>query len=167
MQELRRKRQGERVGPDPSIPTIGYGCLRNGIRRLRKDHHSARSIASDAPIGGVRWVIGQAAPERGKDGEVPGYVGTITDITERHQAEEALRESEERFREMAENIREVFWISNVGMTEILYISTAYEEIWGRTRASLIENPRSFLDAIHSEDREAIRAGRGKASGGEL
>ena len=110
------------------------------------------------PDSGVRWVIGQAAPERGKDGEVPGYVGTITDITERHQAEEALRESEERFREMAENIREVFWISNVGMTEILYISPAYEEIWGRTRASLIENPRSFLDAIHSEDREAIRAG---------
>ena len=128
-----------------------YQAAKEGSR-FRSEYRFGR------PDSGVTWVFGQAAPERGKDGEVPGYVGTITDITERHQAEEALRESEERFREMAENIREVFWISDVGTTEILYISPAYEEMWGRTRASLFENPRSFLDAVHPEDREAIRAG---------
>ena len=128
-----------------------YQAAKDGSR-FRSEYRLGRSDSE------VRWVFGQAAIERGKKGEVTGYVGTVTDITERHQAEEALRESEERFREMAENIREVFWISNVGTTEILYISPAYEEIWGRTRASLFKNPRSFLDAIHPEDREAIRAG---------
>ena len=128
-----------------------YQAAKDGSR-FRSEYRFGRSDSE------VRWVFGQAAIERGKKGEVTGYVGTVTDITERHQAEEALRESEERFREMAENIREVFWISNVGTTEILYISPAYEEIWGRTRASLFKNPSSFLDAIHPEDREAIRAG---------
>jgi PAS domain S-box-containing protein len=74
---------------------------------------------------------------------------------ERKRAEEALRESEERFRQLAENIREVFWMTDPRKKEMIYVSPAYEEIWGRTLKSLYEQPRSFLDSIHSEDRGAV------------
>ncbi|MEH2129253.1 MAG: PAS domain S-box protein [Nostoc sp.] len=53
----------------------------------------------------VVWVIGQALPEFRNDGEIKGYIGTITDITERKLAEEALRESVERERAIAQVIQ--------------------------------------------------------------
>ena len=67
----------------------------------------------------------------------------------------ALNESELRFRQLAENINDVFWITNIEKTEMIYISPAYEQVWGRTCKSLYENPRSFLEAIHPEDRERV------------
>lgn len=73
------------------------------------------------------------------------------DIAERKVAEEKLRESEERFRELAETIQEVFWMTDPGKNRILYVSPAYEKIWGRTRASLSESPRAWPEAIHPDD----------------
>jgi PAS domain S-box-containing protein len=74
---------------------------------------------------------------------------------ERHWAETALRESEERFRQLAENIREVFWITNASKDKTLYVSPAYETIWGRPIADLLASPRSWMDAIHPEDRDRV------------
>lgn len=68
---------------------------------------------------------------------------------------EALRVSEERFRELAATIDEVFWVSDPAKNQILYVSPAYERIWGRSCQSLYEKPRSWLDAIHADDREHI------------
>lgn len=76
----------------------------------------------------------------------------------RKEQEDALRESEERFRQMAESIREVFWVSTDdfgGAGSMLYVSPAYESVWGRTCESLYRDPRSFIDAIHPEDRERV------------
>ena len=66
---------------------------------------------------------------------------------ERKRTEAALRESEERFRQMAENIREVFWMTTADLSNTLYISPAYEQIWGRTRDSLLADPQSWADSI--------------------
>jgi len=74
---------------------------------------------------------------------------------ERRQADEALRASEERFRELAENIQEVFWIADPAKNQIVYISPAYEKIWGRTCQSLYESPRGWLETIRPEDRERV------------
>src|SRR5581483_5613027 len=70
-----------------------------------------------------------------------------TERTDRGKAEAALRLSEQRFRELAENIEDVFWITDVLKSRILYVSPAYEHIWGRSPQSLYDQPRSWLDAI--------------------
>jgi diguanylate cyclase (GGDEF)-like protein/PAS domain S-box-containing protein len=86
-----------------------------------------------------------------------GYRGVGRNITFRKQAEEALRESELRFRQMAENIREVFFLMDAANMQMLYVNPAYEEIWGRSAASLYENPRSWTESIHPDDRASAIA----------
>ena len=86
------------------------------------------------------------------------------DIAVRERAEAKLRDSEERFRQLAENIFEVFWISRISAGtetidpadhEVIYVSPAYEEIWGRRCQDLYERPMDWTDAIHPEDRERV------------
>ncbi|MBS2023914.1 MAG: PAS domain-containing protein [Deltaproteobacteria bacterium] len=81
----------------------------------------------------------------------------ISDITEKKRAEEALRHSEARFRQLAEAINEVFWLTDLAKERIIYVSPAYEGIWGRTCQSLYDAPGDWLSFIHPDDREAVRA----------
>jgi PAS domain S-box-containing protein len=74
---------------------------------------------------------------------------------QRIAAERRLRESEERFRQMAENIEEMLWITDADFTRMLYVSPAYERISGRSCRSLYERPDSFIEAIHPEERAAV------------
>jgi PAS domain S-box-containing protein len=71
---------------------------------------------------------------------------------EKRRAELELRESEEKFRQLAENIREVFWITSPDLNQMIYASPAYEEIWGMPLESLYRNPRQWLEAICEQDR---------------
>ncbi|HSI83489.1 MAG TPA: PAS domain S-box protein [Candidatus Methylacidiphilales bacterium] len=74
---------------------------------------------------------------------------------ERHSANEALRESEERFRQLAEHIGEVFWLFDVTDNRTLYISPAYQTIWGRPRPAEGSLRSAWLDTVHPEDRERV------------
>ncbi len=76
---------------------------------------------------------------------------------EQQQVEAALRESEERFRQLAENIQQVFWLIEPRTNRILYVSPAYEALWGRTCESHYARPESFLEGIHPDDRERVVA----------
>jgi PAS domain S-box-containing protein len=106
--------------------------------------------------GSWRWVECMGTNLLGESA-VGAIVVNYRDITERHRATEALRESEERFRQLAENINAVFWMSDPQKDQVLYVSPAYEAVWGRSCKSLYEQPRSFLDAIHPDDRERVLA----------
>ena len=78
-------------------------------------------------------------------------------IEQLEQAETALRESENRFAQITENISEVLWLNTPDYSEILYISPTYEKVWGRTIQSLQENPYSFLEAVHPDDRAWVES----------
>src|ERR1700722_10243017 len=64
-------------------------------------------------------------------------------------------ESLEQFRELMAHLTQVFWIKNAATKGVLYVSPAYEKIWGRTCQSLYDNFESLTEAIHPEDKEHI------------
>lgn len=88
-------------------------------------------------------------------GEKEVFLAVINDITDRRVAESALRESNEKFHQLADNITDVFWIRSPDLREVYYISPAYERIWGRSVESLYANPQKWADFIHPEDRKRV------------
>ena len=87
------------------------------------------------------------------------FLGTLSHLValawEKLDAEHALRSSEARFRELAETITEVFWISPPDKSQVHYVSPAFEKIWGVPCASLYAQPWLWLESIHPEDRTRI------------
>ena len=63
------------------------------------------------------------------------------DVSARKEAEEALRSSEEKFRMIAESIQDVFWMSERKSLQMVYVSKAYEQIWGQSRDQVYQEPR--------------------------
>lgn len=100
------------------------------------------------------------------DNERTGAVYVARDITKNKQATETLRISEERFRIIAETIVEVIWMTNVDFTEILYVSPAYERVWGRSSEGLFAAPDSLIETIHPDDRERFKAVLGSQATGK-
>ena len=76
-------------------------------------------------------------------------------VRARHSAEDKLRASEAQFRQLAENIDQVFWITDPNKPELVYVSPAYEVVWGRSCESLYANPADWYDAVHPEDRPRV------------
>jgi len=136
-------------------------------------------IASAAKIYGWICLVDKLGSETFSDGEqdllvtLAGQVGRIyesgafyrqvsgqlerlqVEIDQRRRAADELSDSETRFRQLAENIREVLFLIDPVNTRMLYVSPAYEEIWGRSRASLYADPTSWTDLIHADDRDRV------------
>ncbi|MBI4780857.1 MAG: PAS domain S-box protein [Oscillatoriophycideae cyanobacterium NC_groundwater_1537_Pr4_S-0.65um_50_18] len=118
------------------------------------------------PDGTVSWVIGQAIAEKDVEGHVVGYVGTVTDISDRKHAEHSLQASEEQFRQLAENIDVVFWMKEVTEDRVSYVSPAYERLWQLNPQQLYESQQAWIDYIHPDDRESVdQAFQAKATAG--
>ncbi|MEA5419922.1 response regulator [Spirulina sp. CCNP1310] len=105
----------------------------------------------------LHWLEINKLPLRDLFGNVVGVVGTFQDITDRKEAEHALQESEEKFRQLAQVVDAVFWIIEVDRTERVYVSPAYARIWGRELDEIYISPDIWLEAIHPEDREGVIA----------
>ncbi len=77
------------------------------------------------------------------------------DITLHRQMENKLRESEGQFRELALHIHQALWVIDAKESKVLYISPAYETIWGRSCQSILDNPHAFMEGIHPLDQEMM------------
>ncbi|MBV6624364.1 MAG: PAS domain S-box protein [Rivularia sp. (in: Bacteria)] len=84
-----------------------------------------------------------------------GIAAITADITESKQSASALKQSEERFRQMAETIGNVFWLFDVQSQQHLYISPAFEKIWGRSSEQLGDDLNAWMETIHPEDRQRM------------
>ena len=100
-----------------------------------------------------RWFLLMVSPLAGDRPD--GAVVMHLDVTAERQTAENLRASESLFRQLAENIRDVFFLIDAERDRTLYVSPAYEEIWGRSCESAYAKPDSWTEAIHSEDRASI------------
>ena len=88
---------------------------------------------------------------------LPAVFSSVIDITAHKTTEQELRISEARFRQLAENIEEVFWLTDLKQGgKLIYLSPAYEKIWGRARASLLSESGNFFDAVHPDDLEHLQ-----------
>jgi PAS domain S-box-containing protein len=130
--------------------------------------HLQRVLRTGEPIKGVevsgevpsepgvtRFWTGSYFPVTGLCREIEGIGAVIVEITDRKRAEAALFESEQKFRQLAENIEDVFWITAADLSQMIYVSPAYEKIWGRPIADLYRNPHEWSEAIVPEDRARV------------
>ncbi len=157
----------EDIAADPLWAPYRHAALPHGLR-------ACWSTPIHSPAGRVLGTFAVYYREpRGPDAYDLRLVEVSTHLAalaiEHKRAADALRESEARFRRLAETIREVFWMTEATGSRTVYVSPAYEEIWGRSCQSLYERPLSFLDAVHAEDRprvQALLAGELPAAGAE-
>ena len=106
------------------------------------------------PDGEVRWVSSRGRCLYDPDGTPSAMTGVDLDITERKRDEEQRRAAEDRFRQLAESIQQVFWMTDA-RGALLYVSPAFETIFGRSCESLIASPGVWMDAVHPDDRERV------------
>ena len=116
--------------------------------------------------GSTIWLSENVRSVRDAAGNALYYEGSAQDVTERKQSEQALRASDEKFRQVAENITDVFYMTSPDMQQMHYVSPAYENIWGRSVADLYAHPQEWVDAILSEDRERVWTTFGRLAAGE-
>lgn len=137
-------------------PATDAARLRDTLARVRRDPAELRVTFQVAwPDGTARWL--DAGLQVCQLDDCGGRVVVIAaDVTALQRGLAALGDSEARFRQIAETIDEVFWLTDAAKEHVIYISPAYERVWGRTCASLYASPRSWLEAIHEADRERVR-----------
>ena len=115
--------------------------LSNHTTLIAKDNSEYQIADSAAPILDNNKIL--------------GMVLVFNDVTEQYKMREALHESEQRLRQLTENLKEVFWLGSPDWNEIIYISPAYEKVWGKSTQSLYEHPRSWLEPIHPDDKQQV------------
>ena len=111
-----------------------------------------RTIHAD---NSVRWFYDKGQGVFDTHGNLLWLDGVIYDSTDYKHTQQELRSSEQKFRQLTENIREVFFLTTPELNQMLYISPAYEEVWGRTTQSLYQKPLSWFGSVHPEDRARV------------
>jgi len=139
----------DQIHPDDRAHYAATGLERTAM--LQAYFQESRMMT---PSGKVCWIQSRSQPERRPDGSTVWH-GVLLDITERKRTAAALLESETQFRQIAEHLKLLLFVRDVGSGQFLYASPAYETIWGRTCESLYQDPDSWLETVHPEDRERL------------
>ncbi|MGZ8155004.1 MAG: EAL domain-containing protein [Burkholderiales bacterium] len=124
---------------------------------------ASREVVSEKQLirknGTLVWVSVVTSLVRQDDGEPLYFMSVVQDIGARRATEQALRESEQKFRQLADNIPEIFWITDVRQRVLHYLSPGFETLTGKPLAEVLRRPRSWLQIVHPEDRERVRLAR--------
>ncbi|MCT7983503.1 PAS domain S-box protein [Laspinema sp. A4] len=110
------------------------------------------------PNGTLVWVVGQAGVEKDAEGRPVGYVGTVTDITERKQVQAALQVSEERLKALLENVSVLISSIRVAQDrtwEYEYISPGAAALVGFTASELLAEPDLWRSRLPKEDLDTL------------
>ncbi|MGA7538694.1 MAG: PAS domain S-box protein [Steroidobacteraceae bacterium] len=155
---------------------LGYTraeALALDIRRLTHPDDIARSITARAHAiagmlveyqvearllaksGAVIWAHIVTSIVQHADGGTLHFISLVQDISPQKRAEEQWRESDLRFHQVTDNIREVFWLTDRRKNEMLYVSPGFLEIWGRSPEELYASPQLWHEAIHPDDRQRV------------
>lgn len=113
-------------------------------------------VVSKHPTGPVDLHV-FAVPVRDADGVVRRLHGTVQDITDRKRTEDELRASDEKFRQFAAHVNDVFWIRSPDMKQLHFLSPGFERIWGRPIEKLLAAPLSWTEFVAPEDRQRVSA----------
>jgi len=140
--ELTPTDEHERIQAD-IVTALKTGIIRNVEYTMLKKNGTACRVELSATVS------------LGFNDQPAGLLSVVRNITESKRAQEALQDSEERFRQMADNIQEVFWMSTADKSNIIYVSPAYEKIWGQSCSSLYASPKNWIEAVHPDDRKAV------------
>ncbi len=159
--EMARKQMPALVLLDVKLPDI------SGIevcRRIKADVTTCTVLVLQTSAA----LIGRDDKIRGLDGGADNYlaapieadelIANVNALLRLQRTQMDLRNSEERFRQLTENIEDVFWMFSIGDSRLLYASPAYEQLFGRSLAQLQQAPDDWLAAVHAEDRQLVQAG---------
>ena len=115
-------------------------------------------LSGDVSSIGKRNAIAERVQVRGHD-ELSSLGSAINGMLEE------LEKSQKQFLFLTENIHQIFWIRDAKTGKYDYINNAYEKIWGRSRETLSENPQSWTELVHPEDRAVVAFMLAKQSNG--
>jgi len=109
--------------------------------------------------GEYRCILCSGVPRFAADGDFVGYIGSDIDITD--------LQSEERFRQLAENIDQVFWMLDLATNKAVYVSRAFERVWGHSISAFYRDRAWLMQTVHPEDRALYKAFFEKAGCGSI
>jgi PAS domain S-box-containing protein len=132
-------------------------CLKSFLEAFHTRQPFACEFRLRRHDGEYRWILDQGRAFNDLDGQFAGYMGSCFDITDAKRTEHTLRESEKKFRLLADNITDVFWMTSPDLKTIHYVSPGYELIWGRSPESLHANPHQWVEAVLPEQRTRVFA----------
>lgn len=146
-------------------PSLWHACVHpedresvnNLIKKVRAMTTDKESVYCHYRIfhhkdGAISQIYEEIFPFFDAAGSLIGYGGIARDVTDERQRMADLGQATYFFRLFAEKMHAVFWVRDESLKKQIYVSPGYEKIWKRTRKSLYENPDSWMDTIHSDDK---------------
>ena len=147
--------------------------------RARSEQHWREAVATGRVLdveyrlrdtaGGWRWTNARATPLFDGEGRISKWVGINIDVSDRREAEERLRESEERFRQFAQCSSDLIWIRNADTLQYEYVSPAIEAIYGVSPEAFRarhNDLKAWAEILHPDDRAGALAALRRVRGGE-
>ncbi|MGI0483926.1 PAS domain S-box protein [Pantanalinema rosaneae CENA516] len=135
----------------------GIAIANQNLDRRRQGIVETHDFKFRRKDGSELWAIVSTAPFFDQQGQYAGALGMITDITERKQTEAALQDSEQRLNSILHSLDDVVWSTSATGSELFYLNSAAEKLYGRPVAEFFQNPDLWLEVVHPDDRDRVIA----------